>query len=102
MVSFRKKRQSSRTLFSQLDDSDQDRINTNAASEKQENVVVNKGTNDRDFTVSTSSNNTAVNESTVSVKTLEKCFNEGIDKDMNQYCQYSRGQDTECNFDRYW
>ena len=101
MVSTRKKRQSSRRLLSQLDDFDQDRIINNAARERQENVVVNKGTNDRDFTVSTSSNNTAVNESTVSVKTLEKCFNERIDKEMRQYCQYSRGQDTECNFDRY-
>ena len=42
----------------------------NAVSERQENTVVNEGTNDRDFTFSNSSNNTAVNESAVSVKTL--------------------------------
>ena len=83
MVSTHKKRQSSRRLLSQLDDFDQDMIIGNAASERQENVVVNKGTNDRDFTVSTSSNNTAVNESTVNVKTLEKCFNERIDREMS-------------------
>ena len=53
-----------------------------AVSERQENVVVNEGTNDRDFTVSNSSNNTAVNESVVNVKTLERCFNERIDREM--------------------
>ena len=83
MVSTRKKRQSSKRLLSQLYDFDQDMIIGNAASERQENVVVNKGTNDRDFTVSTSSNNTAVNESTVNVKTWERCFNERIDKEMS-------------------
>ena len=74
MVSTRKKRQSSRRLLSQLDEFDQDMIIGNTTSERQENVVVNKGTNDRDFTVSTSGNDTAVNESTVNVKTLEKVF----------------------------
>ena len=61
MVSTRKKKQSNRKLLSHLDDFDQDMIIGNAASERQENVVVNKGTNGRDLTVSTSSNNTAVN-----------------------------------------
>ena len=51
----------------------------NTSSERQENVVDNKGTNDRGFTVINSSNNTAVNESAVNVKTLERCFNERID-----------------------
>ena len=45
--------------------------------------MVNEGTNDRDFTVGTSSNNIAINESTVNVKTLEKCFNERIDREMS-------------------
>ena len=83
MVSTRKKKQSNKRLLSPLDDFDQDMINGNAASERQENVVVNEGTNDRDFTVSNSSNNTAVNESAINVKTLERCFNDRIDKDMN-------------------
>ena len=83
MVSTRKKRQSGRRLLSQLDDFDQDMIIGNTASERQENVVVNKGTNDRDYTVSNSSSNTAVNESAVNVKTLERCFNEGIDREMS-------------------
>ena len=82
MVSTRKKRQWSRRFLSQFDDFDQDMIFGNAASGRQENVVINKGTNDRDFTVSTSSNNTAVSESTVNVKTLERCFNERIDREM--------------------
>ena len=83
MVSTRKKRQSSRRLLSQLDDFDQDMIIGNAVSERQENGVVSEGTDDRDFTVSTSGNNKAVNESTVNVKTLERCFNERIDREMS-------------------
>ena len=83
MVSTRKKRQSNKRLLSQLDDFDQDTIIGNGASERQENVVVNEGTNDRDFTVSNSSNSTAVNESAMNVKTLERCFNERIDREMS-------------------
>ena len=83
MVSTRKKRQSNKRLLSQFDDFDQDMIIGNAASERQGNVVVNEGTNDRDFTVSNSSNNTADNESAINVKTLEKCFNERIDREMS-------------------
>ena len=83
MVSTRKKRQSNRRFLSELDDSDQDMVIGNAASERQENVVVNEDTNDRDFTVGTSSNNIAINESTVNVRTLERCFNERIDREMS-------------------
>ena len=83
MVSTRKKIQSNRRLLSQLDDFDQDLISGNAASERQENFVVNEGTNDRDFTVSTSNNNIAVNESSVNVKILERCFNARIDREMS-------------------
>ena len=85
MVSTRKKRQSNNRLLSQLDVFDQDLIIGNTASERQENVVVNEGTNDRDFTVtvSNSCNNTAVNESTVNVRTLERCFNKRIDREMS-------------------
>ena len=83
MVSTRKKRQSNKRILSQLDDFDQDMIIGNAANERQENVVVNEGTNDRDFTISNSSNNTTINESAVNVKTLERCFNERIDREMS-------------------
>ena len=83
MVSTRKKRQSNRRLLSQLDDFDQDNIIGNAASERQENIVVNEGTNDRVFFVGTSSDNLVSNENTVNVKTLERCFNERIDREMN-------------------
>ena len=55
----------------------------NAVSERQENAVVNEGTNDRDFTVSTSNNDSVINESTVNVKSLERCFNETIDREMS-------------------
>ena len=83
MVSTRKKRQSSRRVLSQLDDFDQDRIIANTSSAREENVVVNEGTNDRDFTVGTSNNDPVVNGNAISVKTLERCFNERIDREMN-------------------
>ena len=83
MVSTRKKRQSNRRLLSRLDDFDQDIILGNAASKSQENTVVNERTNDRDSTVGTSSNNSTANENTVNVKTLERCFNERMDREMS-------------------
>ena len=83
MVSTRKKRQSNKRLLSQLDDFDQDMIIGKAATERQENVVVNEGTNDQDFTVGTSKVSTAMNENAMTVKTLEKCFNKRIDREMN-------------------
>ena len=83
MVSTRKKRQFYKRLLSQLDDFDQDMIIGNAASERQENVVVNEGTNDQNFTVGTSKVSTVMNENAMSAKTLERCFNERIDREMN-------------------
>ena len=83
MVSTRKKRQSNKRLLSQLDDFDQDMIIGNAVSERQENTVVNEGTNDRDFTVGTSNNNSVVNGNAMNVKTLERRFNERIDREMS-------------------
>ena len=83
MVSTRKKRQSNKRLLSQLDDFDQDMIIGNAASERQENVVVNEGTNDQDFTVGTSNVSSIVIENALTVKTLERCFNERIDREMS-------------------
>ena len=83
MVSTREKRQSNRSLLCQLDDFDQDMIIGNAASERQENTVVNGNTDDRDFTVGTSNNDSVVNGNAMSVKTLERCFNERIDREMS-------------------
>ena len=83
MVSTRKKRQSNKKLLSQLDDFDQDMIIGNAVSERQENAVVNEGTDDRDFTVGTSNNDSVINGNAMSVKTLERCFNERVDREMN-------------------
>ena len=83
MVSTRKKRQSSKRLLSHLDDFDQDMIIGNTVSESQENAVVNEGTNDRDFTVGTSNNDSVINGNAMSMKTLERCSNERIDREMN-------------------
>ena len=55
----------------------------NSASERQEYAVVNEGANDRDFTVGTSSNDSIVNGNAMSVKTLERCFSERIDREMS-------------------
>ena len=83
MFSNRKKRQSNRRFLSQIDDFDQDLIIGNTASGRQDNTVVNEGTNDQDFTVGTSSNDSIVNGNAMSVKTLEKCCNERIDREMS-------------------
>ena len=84
MVSTRKKRQSNKRFLSQLDDFNQDVIFGNTASERQENVVVNDGINDQDFTVSTSNVSSIINENVLNVKTLERCFNERIDREMEK------------------
>ena len=83
MVCTRKKRQSNKRLLSQLDDFDRDVIIGNNASERQENIAVNEGTNDQDFTVGTFNDGSIVNGNAMSVKTLERCFNERIDREMN-------------------
>ena len=83
MVSTRKKRQSNKRLLRQLDDFDQDIILGDAARQRQESNMVNEGTNDRDFTVGTSNNNSAINENAMNVKTLERFFNERIDREMS-------------------
>ena len=83
MVSTRKKRQSNKRLLSQIDDIDQDTIIGYAVSERQENVVANEGTNDRDFTVGTSNDDSVISGNAMIVKTLERCFNERIDREMN-------------------
>ena len=55
----------------------------NAVSERQENTVVNEGTIDRYFTVGTSNNDSIINGNGMGVKTLERCFNERIDREMS-------------------
>ena len=81
MVSTRRKRQSNKRFLGQLDDFDQDMIIGNAVSERQENAVADEGTNDRDFTVGTSNKDSVINGNAMSVKTLERCFNERIDRE---------------------
>ena len=83
MVSTCKKRQSNKRLLSQLDDFDRDMIIGNGVSERQEGVVVNESADGRDFTVGTSNNDSVVSGNALSVKTLERCFNERIDREMN-------------------
>ena len=80
MVSTRKQRQSIRKFFSQLDDSNRDIIIGNAVSDREENVVIDEGTVDQDFTVNNFGSNSAANKNLVNVKTLERCFDEKIDR----------------------
>ena len=57
----------------------------NATRGKQQEIAVSEGSNDRDFTAGTSSDNTAINESTVNLKSLERCFNGKIDREMIKF-----------------
>ena len=57
----------------------------NTASERQDIIVVNEGNKDRDSTVGTSSNNITINESAMSVKTLERRFNQRIDRELGNF-----------------
>ena len=83
MVSSRTKRQSNRRLLRQLNDLDRDIIIGNA-SDRQKNVVINEGTNDQDFTANDCSGNLTTKENLVIVKTLERCFNKKIDRQMGK------------------
>ena len=83
MVSTRKKRQSNKRLLSRLDDFDQDINIGNTVRESQENAVLSEGPNDRDFTLGTSNDDTVINGKVMSMKTLEKCLNERIDREMS-------------------
>ena len=47
-----------------------------------ENTTVNEGTGHQDFTAGTSDDNLMTNEDTVNVTTLERCFNERIDREI--------------------
>ena len=82
MVSTRRNKQSNKRLLSQLVDFDQDVIIGNVASDERETFLVNEGGNDRVFTIGTSSDNLAFNESSVNVKTLERCFIETFDREL--------------------
>ena len=51
-------------------------------SDKQKNVVFKEGTVDQEFTANDTSSNLLAKESLLNVKTLERCFNESIDREM--------------------
>ena len=74
MVSTTKKRQSNKRLLSQLDDFEQDVFIGNTASKRQENVAVNEGINDQEFTVGTSYDSSTVNGNAMIVKMFGKVF----------------------------
>ena len=82
MVSTRKRKQSRRSLLGHLDDFDQDIVIVNTTTESQEKTLLKESTGDRDLTVDTSGIHLMTNENAVHVKSLERCFNERIDREM--------------------
>ena len=82
MVFTRKEKQSSTGLLSHLDDSIQGVLIGNAMNITQEKTTVNEGTSDHKFTVCKSDASQTVNEIVVYMKTLERCFNEGIEREL--------------------
>ena len=82
MVATHEKRQSKGRLQSQLGDFDQDIINSNTMNGRQQNATVNEDTVAQEITVSNSDSNPAASENLLNVKTLERCFNEKIEREM--------------------
>ena len=82
MVSTLKKRQSNKRHLSQLDEIEQVVIIGNAMSKRLGNTTVNEDTANQEFTVGNSDGGLAVNEYVVSVKSLERCFKEKIERKM--------------------
>ena len=85
MVSTRWTRQSNRRLLSQRDDFERVNINDTAVSDRQENVVVNEGFGNQKFTPNDTSIKLTANGNLVERKTLERCFDERIDKEMDNF-----------------
>ena len=65
-----------------MDDFNQDINIGNAASDRQQNIVVVESSVRQDFTVKYNGSNLTTNKNLVNVETLERCFNERIDKEM--------------------
>ena len=58
-------------------------ISGNTVRDRQENATVNKGTGDQEFTVGASDENLMTSKNMVNVKTLEGCFIDMIDREIN-------------------
>ena len=82
MVSTRKKTQSSRRFYSQLDDFIKSFFIGDSANNGQQNVIVNDATVDRKFTAIKSRSNSTTIENTVIVQTLERCSKERIASEL--------------------
>ena len=52
-------------------------------SDRQGKTTVNEGTADQEITVGNSDSDSVVSENLVNVRTLKRCFNEKIDKEMD-------------------
>ena len=83
MVWTRKKRQSSKRLLNQLHDFKPDVFFDDPVNSGQQNVIVNDGTVEPEFTAYISGSNSTANENTVNVQALERCFNERVDREMD-------------------
>ena len=59
---------------------------------RQEITTVTEGTADQDFTIGKSDSGQAINENVVNVKTLERCYNERIDRKMGNIVDTVEGR----------
>ena len=82
MVSTRKKEQQNRRLLSQLDDFDHDIIIGDAVNSGHQNGQVKEGTVDGEIIDNNGGDFSTTNENTVNVQTLERCFNEKVDREI--------------------
>ena len=57
----------------------------NTASDRQENTTIIEGTGDQENTGGSPESSLTVNENTVNVRTLERCYNERVDKEMSNF-----------------
>ena len=85
MVSTRRKKLSKRKLLSQLHDLDQGIIIVNTAGDRQQSATVNESTGDQEFTIGYPGSNLTANENVANVKTFERCCNERIDREMDNF-----------------
>ena len=88
------------SFLANLYDFDQCNIFGNTVNDRQKNTIVNDGTADKEFTTGFSDNSLRTIENTVIVKTLERCFNERIDREMSNIVDTVENRIQ--NFDRFW
>ena len=70
------------SFLGQLDDFDQDAISGHAMNSGQQNDIINDGTINREFALNNSGSFSTAFENTVNIQTLDRYFNEMIDREI--------------------